>query len=102
MAESFFKLRDIVTEAGRSKLYFDINLTSEETIMTINVGTIDRILRAILGVGLLYLAFFSGLPAFESNLVKYGAAIVGIVMLVVAAVRMCPIYSIFGIKTCRA
>lgn len=70
--------------------------------MTINVGTIDRILRAALGVVLLYLAFFSGLHAFDAGIVKYGAAIVGVVMLVVAAVRMCPIYSIFGIKTCRA
>lgn len=69
--------------------------------MTINVGTTDRILRAALGVVLLYLAFFSGLSAFDAGIVKYGAAIVGVVMLVVAAVRMCPIYSIFGIKTCR-
>ena len=69
--------------------------------MTINVGTTNRILRAALGVVLLYLAFFSGLPAFDAGIMKYGAAIVGVVMLVVAAVRMCPIYSIFGIKTCR-
>lgn len=70
--------------------------------MTINVGTIDRILRAALGAVLLYLAFWSGLPAFDAGTLKYGAALVGVVMLVVAAVRMCPIYSIFGIKTCRA
>lgn len=69
--------------------------------MTTNVGTFDRIFRAILGVVLLYLAFFSGLPAFDAGLLKYVAAIVGVVMLIVAAVRMCPIYSIFGIKTCR-
>ena len=69
--------------------------------MTINVGTTDRILRAALGAALLFLAFFSGLPAFDAGVLKYGAAIVGVVMLVVAAVRMCPIYSIFGIKTCR-
>ncbi|WP_244276652.1 YgaP family membrane protein [Pseudovibrio sp. WM33] len=31
----------------------------------------------------------------------YGAIIVGIVMLLVSAVRICPLYSIFGIKTCR-
>ena len=70
--------------------------------MTTNVGTIDRILRAALGAVLLYLAFFSGLPAFESAVLQYGAAIVGAVMLIVAATRICPIYSIFGFKTCRA
>lgn len=69
--------------------------------MTTNVGTIDRILRAALGVGLLYLAFMSGLPAFEGGVMKYGAALVGVVMLVVATTRICPIYSIFGFKTCR-
>lgn len=70
--------------------------------MTINVGTIDRILRAVLGLGLLYLAFLSGLPALESAILKYGTAIVGVVMLIVAATRVCPIYAIFGFKTCRA
>ena len=69
--------------------------------MTTNVGTIDRILRVSLGLGLLYLAFLSGMPAFECGLVKYGAAVVGVVMLVVAATRVCPIYSIFSFKTCR-
>lgn len=70
--------------------------------MTINVGTLDRFLRLALGLGLLYLAFFSGLPLFAGPVLKYGAAVVGVVMLVVATTRMCPIYSIFGIKTCRA
>ena len=69
--------------------------------MTVNVGTIDRIVRAILGVVLLYLAFGSGLPLFEGAVMKYGAALIGIVMLVVAAVRVCPIYSVLGVKTCR-
>ena len=70
--------------------------------MITNVGPTDRILRALLGVVLLYLAFFSGLPAFDGGLLKYAAAVVGVVMLVVAAVRICPIYSIFGLKTSRS
>ena len=69
--------------------------------MSINVGTLDRILRAALGLGLLYLAFLSGLPAFDGAVLKSGAAIVGLVMLLVAATRVCPIYSIFGLRTCR-
>ena len=70
--------------------------------MTVNVGTIDRIARAILGIALLYLAFLSGLPLFESTLITALAAIVGVVMLATSALRMCPLYSIFGIKTCRS
>ena len=70
--------------------------------MTKNVGTLDRAARAILSLVLLYLAFASGLPLFDGALVKYGAAVIGAVMLVVAAVRICPLYSLIGIKTCRA
>jgi hypothetical protein len=73
-----------------------------ENIMTINVGTFDRILRAALGLGLLCLAFLSGMPAFEAELMKYGAAAIGVLMLIVATTRVCPIYSIFGFRTCRA
>ncbi|MAQ81947.1 YgaP family membrane protein [Psychromarinibacter halotolerans] len=70
--------------------------------MNVNVGTLDRIIRAVLGVVLLWLAFFSGVPAMEAGALKWIAAVVGIVMLVVAVVRVCPIYSILGIRTCRA
>lgn len=69
--------------------------------MTINIGTTDRILRAALGAALLFLAYFSGLPSFDGGIVNYGAAIVGVVLLVVATERMCPNFSIFGIKSCR-
>lgn len=65
--------------------------------MTRNVGTIDRILRAALGVFLLWLAFGSGMT---TGWVASVAALVGIVMLVVAAVRICPIYTILGVRTC--
>ncbi len=68
--------------------------------MTANVGNIDRGLRALLGVALLYLAFGSGLPAFDGALVKYGATAVGVVMLAVAAIRVCPIYTLLGVRTC--
>ena len=63
--------------------------------MAPNVGTLDRLLRIALGLALLYLAFF------DSVLAKYGAAAIGIVMLLVAALRVCPIYSALGVKTCR-
>ncbi len=68
----------------------------------INVGTIDRILRIGVGLALLYLAFFSGIPAFAGGILKYAAAAIGVVMLVVATVRICPLYSIFGFNTCRS
>lgn len=69
--------------------------------MTTNVGTADRIFRAALGAVLLYLAFFSGLPVFAAPLFQYGAAAVGVVMLATSTLKMCPIYSILGLETCK-
>lgn len=69
--------------------------------MTTNVGTLDRILRAALGLVLLYLAFFSGLPLFVQPFFTYGAAVIGIVMLGTSMMKTCPLYSVFGLKTCR-
>ena len=70
--------------------------------MSANVGSIDRIVRAILGIALLWFAFLSGLPLAGNPAFKYGAAIFGVIMLVVAVVRVCPVYSIFGLTTCKA
>lgn len=68
--------------------------------MRINLGTVDRAFRAVLGLGLLYLSFLSGLPIFDGAIVKYGAAIIGFVMLATAATRICPLYAVLGIRTC--
>lgn len=68
--------------------------------MTANVGTIDRLFRAALGLVLLYLAFFSGMGPFQAGALKYIAAIAGVVMLATAGMKFCPLYRIFGIKTC--
>ena len=69
--------------------------------MTVNVGTLDRMIRAAIGIVWLGLAFGSGLALFDSAVVKGIAIGAGLVMLGVAATRVCPIYSIFGIKTCK-
>ncbi len=69
--------------------------------MSVNMGQVDRVIRALLGLVLLYLAFFSGIPALEAGVLKWLAALVGVVMLGTAAMSTCPLYSIFGIKTCR-
>ena len=58
-----------------------------------NVGTIDRVIRVILGLGLLSLAFIGPQTAW---------GYIGIVPLVTAAIGNCPAYSIFGINSCAA
>ncbi|ABE38499.1 YgaP family membrane protein [Rhodopseudomonas pseudopalustris] len=58
--------------------------------MTVNVGMIDRLLRAIVGAGLIYWALTGG-PIW---------AWVGVVPLLTAAIGFCPAYTLLGIKTC--
>ncbi|RLJ40882.1 Protein of unknown function (DUF2892) [Litoreibacter meonggei] len=70
--------------------------------MTMNVGTIDRAFRLLLGVVLLLAPFISEMALFNSTIVTAISVIAGIVMLVTSLTRSCPLYSIFGIKTCKA
>ena len=64
--------------------------------MTKNVGGIDRLLRAVVGV-LLLLWAIAGVPAAAWSWIGW----IGIVPLVTAAIGWCPLYMPFGIKTCR-
>ena len=63
--------------------------------MKSNEGTIDRIIRAVVGVAALLGAFAigSGSVAFVLLLV------VGAILLVTAAIGFCPLYRMLGIST---
>lgn len=61
--------------------------------MKINVGSIDRAVRVIAGLALLTLLF-----VLEGDMRYIG--LVGIVPLATAAMRSCPLYSLFGMSTC--
>lgn len=58
--------------------------------MSANVGMIDRLLRALVGIGLIYWAFTGG-PIW---------AWIGVVPLLTAAIGFCPAYTLLGIRTC--
>lgn len=60
-----------------------------------NVGTVDRVLRIIVGLGLLAYAF--GYPAQTGwNWVGF----IGVVPLLTAAFSTCPLYGLIGVNTC--
>ncbi|WP_298864190.1 DUF2892 domain-containing protein [uncultured Sulfitobacter sp.] len=69
--------------------------------MTKNIGTIDRVIRIILGLVLLAAPFVSGLALFNSGIVTAIAVIAGIVMLATSTVRFCPMYRLLGVQTCK-
>lgn len=62
-----------------------------------NVGTIERAIRAI--VGIVAIALFA-LGMVEGTL-GIVAVVIGVVMLGTAAIGWCPPYAIFGISTCK-
>ena len=62
-----------------------------------NVGGIDRMGRAAVGVLLLVLAA-TGTVQGTMALV---AGVVGVVMLATAALRFCPLYPLVGMNTCK-
>jgi len=69
--------------------------------MIVNLGGADRILRIVVGIVLILLAWVSGPALFDSVIVKIITTIAGVVFVGTALVRFCPLYTLFGIKTCR-
>lgn len=69
--------------------------------MTTNLGTIDRIFRLVLGIVLLAAPFVSGMALFASSTATIIAVIAGIVMIATSAMKFCPLYRIFGMRTCK-
>ena len=59
--------------------------------MSRNEGTIDRLLRVIVGLVLIALVFVGPRSAWGW---------IGVVPLLTGLVGLCPLYSVFGISTC--
>ena len=66
-----------------------------------NIGIIDRSLRYGLGVFLIWFGLFSGLDVFQAPAMGYAVAAIGLISILVATVRFCPLYAMLGVKTCR-
>ncbi len=60
--------------------------------MTKNIGMIDRFVRVVVGLGIVYWA------------VRHGSwwGMIGVVLLITAAMQYCCLYKLFGFKTCGA
>ncbi len=59
--------------------------------MKLNEGAIDRILRIIVGLGLLSLVFVGPQTPW---------GYVGVVPLLTGVIGFCPLYAVFGLSTC--
>lgn len=69
--------------------------------MTANVGNIDRIARFVLGL-VLFFAPLLNIPEIWSNAgFAYGSMAVGLVLVLTAMFRFCPLYRVLGLSTCK-
>ncbi|MFD2180672.1 YgaP family membrane protein [Rhodoplanes azumiensis] len=59
--------------------------------MTKNIGMMDRAVRGIVGIALIYWAWKGGGPTW---------AWIGVLPLATALIAYCPAYPLFGINTC--
>lgn len=59
--------------------------------MKLNEGTVDRVLRVLVGIAILSLAFIGP---------KTPWAYLGIVPLLTGVIGFCPLYAILGVNTC--
>lgn len=62
--------------------------------MTKNEGSVDRILRIVVGLALIGLVFYMPDPFNPWGWI-------GVVPLVTGLIGWCPVYTILGIKTCK-
>jgi uncharacterized membrane protein len=63
-----------------------------------NVGIIDRILRIIFGLFLIWLGFFQ-LKGQEGEVLGIFVALFSLVPFTIAATRVCPVFTIFKISS---
>ena len=59
-----------------------------------NVGSVDKILRIVVGLGLLSLLFVLDAP------MKY-LGLIGLVPLATSLMGSCPLYTLLGVNTCK-
>ncbi len=69
----------------------------------VNVGSVDRTLRFVLGAALLVAPFVPQLAGVFVGLGewKYAVAVAGAVFVGTAVFRICPAYMLFGVSTCE-
>jgi len=70
--------------------------------MSVNVGTLDRVLRFVVGLVLVIAPFTTNMALLQGTTAATISVIIGAVLVLTAAFRVCPIYSLLGMRTCRS
>jgi len=67
--------------------------------MAANVGNIDRGIRILIGLAALAAVFVG--PFAGAGWERIALGLVGVIMIGTSAMKFCPLYRIFGIRTCK-
>ena len=70
--------------------------------MNVNMGTTDRIIRAIIGLVLILVPFLTSWAVFSNDWAMYLSVAVGIVLGGTAIFGVCPLYKLFDFDTRKA
>jgi len=70
--------------------------------MSVNVGTFDRILRLVVGLLLVIAPFATTMALFQGTVATVISVALGAVLGLTALTRICPLYSLLGMRTCRS
>jgi hypothetical protein len=70
--------------------------------MQVNMGTVDRVIRGIVGLVLVLAPFLTSWGLFSTQWVVYLSVLVGLVMGGTAIFGVCPLYSLLGMNTCKS
>jgi hypothetical protein len=65
--------------------------TTKETVMKLNIGTADRVVRVIVGLAIIGVGIYA----------RSWWGLIGLGPLLTAVIRFCPAYVPFGISTCK-
>jgi len=70
--------------------------------MSVNVGTFDRVLRLVIGALLVIAPFATNIGMFQGQTATVLSVVIGAVLVVTAVARVCPLYTLLGMRTCRS
>lgn len=69
---------------------------------TANVGNIDRMIRLVVGAVLIAAPYFYASTIWDNPVFRLGLPIIGVVLILTALVRFCPLYKVIGANTNKA
>ncbi|WP_296373073.1 DUF2892 domain-containing protein, partial [Yoonia sp.] len=79
----------------------DQTYSRQEIMMTVNVGSSDRLIRLIVGLAMIVAPLINFMGLGTSTFGAYALMIIGAVLVLTSLFKFCPLYRILGISTCK-